>query len=216
MLLIINEMISKGIEGPLTAPTALTALDRAVKERKRAVSLPYFRIDLKDIPERYKTESLLRVLPTSPRPLRRAVENLARCFHHEFRYRFVPFAADDDQPYTAYLFADPTQSVWVGACCFRTEYFNRRATPVESLHWAWFHPFARRAGLLKNHWEALRAAHGDFYVEHPLSHPMREFLLKHAKGSEWYPIFEGKQSAPLDFAETLAEEFGRPPGGIKS
>ena len=167
--------------------------------------VPYYRIELRNIPKRYQTESLLKVLPTSPLLLKREVEKFARYFLHEFRYDSIQFDKNDHGPYTAYLFADGDKSVWTGACCFRNRKFHSIDMEVEALQWIWLHPYSRSRGILSACWEGFRANHGDFYVEPPISPSMREFLLKHNKDSAWYPTFQGKKP---DLAEIKTKVMG--------
>jgi hypothetical protein len=71
-------------------------------------------------------------------------------------------------------------------------------------------------GILGKHWEGLRLTHRDFYVEHPISKTMKRFLLKHAKGSEFYSIFQGEKRPATSLGELLAEEITKQGGGVKS
>ncbi len=182
----------------------------------------YYRIDLRDIPDRYQRESLLKVLPTSPLPLKREVEKFAYYFRREFHYDFVQYEASESGPYTAYLFGSPEQTVWVGACCFRSRHFGDPRTPdidieCEGLQWAWLHPYFRGRGILKKNWGTLRNRHGDFCSEPPLSPAMREFLLKHSKDSAWYPVYEGKRPDLADIkSKLMAASAGEGEGGSKS
>jgi hypothetical protein len=155
-------------------------------------------IDLDEIPAPYESESLLQVLHTSPLLLRQGVEKFARYFHRESTYDCIQFDAEETdaeekKPYTAYLFSDKDQAAWAGACCFRTRCYEGIGVPCEALQWIWLHPFCRTRGILKSHWATLRANHGDFYVEPPLSPGMLRFVLKHNADSWWYPLYEGKE-----------------------
>lgn len=152
-----------------------------------------YRIDLKDIPERYRGESLLKILPNSTLRLKAEVEKFAYYFRREGHYDFVQFEATDTGPYTAYLFASDERRVWIGACCFRTRLYADVGIPIAVLQWIWLHPYFRGRGVLRRHWQTLHKEHGDFYVEPPLSHGMRGFLLKNAKDSVWYPLYEGNR-----------------------
>jgi hypothetical protein len=157
------------------------------------MTAPYYRIDLKNIPQRYEAESLLSVLPASPLPLKREVEKFARYFRREFDFDIVPFDVGDREHYTAYLFSNGERSVWVGACCFRTSYFEDIDLYTETLKWVWLHPYFRRSGVLSSCWKTLRDNHGDFYIDTPVSPPMQEFLRKHNKDSAWYSLLDGKE-----------------------
>jgi hypothetical protein len=153
----------------------------------------YYRIDLQQIPKRFAMEPLVRVRSDSPLHLKRAVKRLADYFHREFPHDIHPFDVEDRDPYTSYLLPCPERSVWAGACCFRPRRFSDLDMTCEVLYWAWLHPYLRGCGILKRHWKALRANHGDFYIEQPFSPAMREFLRKHNTDSVWYPLFEGKK-----------------------
>jgi hypothetical protein len=160
------------------------------QKEQTSMSLSYYRIDLKGIPKRYQSESLLKVVFTSPVYLRREVEKFARYFKNEFRYDSMQFDQKDREPYTAYLFADSEQSVWAGACCFRSRPTHCNEMKSEALHWVWLHPYLRGRGILKTCWKTLRTNHGDFYIQPPISRPMRKFILSHNKDSAWYTIFQ--------------------------
>ena len=150
----------------------------------------YYRIDLKETPDRYYGESLVKVVPGSPWLLRREVEKFGYYFRREFDYG-IQFEASDTRPYSAYIFASHEGFLWVGACCFRKCIFpHMDGMVLDSMQWAWLHPYFRNHGILKSHWKALHAEHGDFFLEHPLSPAMRSFFLKHAKDSAWYQAIE--------------------------
>lgn len=159
--------------------------------------LPYSRIHLNTVPERYEGEALLQVLPDSPVRLRREVERLAVYFRRELHYDFTQFAYNETNAnYTAYLFASrfSIPPVWAGACCFRPRYYDDVGRDIPSLDWIWMHPFFRREGLLRTQWNTLRQNHGDFFVGRPLSDGMRAFLRSHNGDSEWsncYGIHDG-------------------------
>ncbi len=173
------------------------------RREQKSVPTPYYLINLKNIPQRYRTESLLKVLPTSPLLLRRGVEKIARYFLREFHYDSIQFDQNDRGPYTAYLFADSDQSVWAGACCFRSRYFRDIDMETEALQWVWLHPYFRGRGILKSCWKTLRDSHGDFCMAPPVSPPMREFLLIYNKDSAWYPIFQCKKPDLADIKTKL-------------
>ena len=113
-------------------------LSRHIQTRIKGMRDSYYRIDLRGVPEQYRRESLLKVLPRSPLRLRREVEKLAYYFRREFHYDFVQFGASDNEPYTAYLFS--RDSVWLGACCFRTPYYADLDSKIETLAWIWARP----------------------------------------------------------------------------
>jgi len=100
----------------------------------------FYRIDLKETPERYYEESPLKVLPTSPWLLRREVEKFAHYFRREFHYDHVQFEASWSRPYTAYILPSEDGFLWAGACCFQSVCFGDVGIPAESLEWLW--PFA--------------------------------------------------------------------------
>lgn len=182
------------------------------QKEQTSMSLSYYRIDLKGIPKRYQSESLLKVVSTSPVYLRREVEKFARYFKNEFRYGSMQFDQNDREPYTAYLFADSEQSVWAGACCFQNRNFPSIDMKIEALQWIWLHPYLRGQGILKTFWKTFRTRHGDFYIVHPISSPMREFLLKHNKDSAWFPIFQCKKPDMADIKAKLICERIKPSG----
>jgi hypothetical protein len=150
----------------------------------------YYRIDLKETPERYYGQSLVKVSAFSPLQLRREVEKFGYYFRREFDYA-IQFEASEMGPYSAYIFSSHEGFLWVGACCFRKCIFpDLDGMELDSLQWAWLHPYFRNRGILRSHWTALKAEHGDFFLEHPLSPAMRSFFLKYAKDSAWYQAIE--------------------------
>ena len=143
--------------------------------------LGYYRIELKEIPRKYRSAEPLKVTRKSALKLRKQVERFAIYFQREFDYPLQEFAAHEKGEYTAYLFSDCevcSTHVWVGACCFRPESYSQ---PVrrETLRWIWIHPYERQRGVLSAAWEVLQSNHGDFFVEPPLSPAMLNFVLKH-------------------------------------
>ncbi len=168
------------------------------------------RIDLKRIPKEFKDDSLLKVTPTSSFHLKQQVERFAYYFGREFRYE-VPFKANPeifDDPYTAYLFPSPDSAVWVGACGFIPEYLLSFQHMGDSLFWVWIHPYYRGRGILKKHWTTLRANHGDFWVDRPLSTAMQGFLLKNSHDSAFYSLLvDEKPDDEVIKAKLLANPF---------
>lgn len=150
----------------------------------------YYRIDLKEVPERYSGEQLLKVTASSPWLLRREVEKFGYYLRREFDYA-AQFEASETGPYSAYIFASNEGFLWVGACCFRKTIFpNMGHVELDTLSWVWLHPYFRNRGILRQHWATLRAEHGDFFIEHPLSPQMRSFFLKYTTDSAWYQAIE--------------------------
>ena len=150
----------------------------------------FSRIHLNFVPDRYDREPLLPVLPGSPMRLRVEVERLARYLRSEFDYG-MQFDRNDSDPYAAYLLTDSgsAPSVWAGACCFRERDYAA-AGDVQTLDWVWIHPYLRRKGLLARHWPTLRANHGDFAVEPPVSEAMARFLHKHNANSRFAAYYQ--------------------------
>jgi hypothetical protein len=147
------------------------------------MSVPYYRIDLSEVPETYSNERLVRVVPSSPKLLRRAVQEFALCFSRELHYA-IQFGYTDNSPYAAYLFSNwegPLPRVWIGACCFRPIALNDFGPQRESLKWIWIHPYFRNQDVLSELWPGLRANHEDFHLEEPISPAMKGFLSKNEK-----------------------------------
>jgi len=156
----------------------------------------YYRIDLREVPRRYDGEGLIKVSPESHLVLRAEVERFAHFFKREFSYDALQFEKSDKSPHTAYLFAnedDHYPHVWIGACCFRTREYSDLGRKAQALQWIWIHPYYRGKGILKKWWSTLRANHGDFIVEPPLSTSMKQFLLKHNRNSAFACIYNGKK-----------------------
>lgn len=190
-------------------------------QRKEAKHMPrdWFtrpnRIDLKRIPREFGDESLLKVVPESPFHLKQEVERFAYYFARESGFA-VPFRASKssiwDDPYTAYLFPSPDKSVWVGACFFTPEQLLSVKLMCDALFWVWLHPYYRGRGILKTHWATLRANHGDFWIDRPLSDAMRAFLLKNSVDSAFYPVLvDDKPDYEAIRAKLLANPLQREP-----
>jgi hypothetical protein len=154
--------------------------------------LNYYRIKLRKIPRKFRAANPLKVTRKSPFKLRKEVERFATYFRREFDYPITEFKANENGMYTAYLFADPESiaRAWVGACCFRPESYSHDYEG-ETLRWVWIHPYLRRRGVLTRAWPVLRANHGDFFVEPPLSPAMLNFILAHNRDSHFYGFYRG-------------------------
>jgi hypothetical protein len=150
----------------------------------------YYRIDLKQMPRKYRRLELLQVTPASAWKLRKEVERFARYFRREFDYPIQEFAANEKRSYMAYLLPHCEDEVWAGACCFRPESFAHPGNGI-TLRWIWLHPYCRRKGILSQAWPMLREKHGDFFVEPPLSPAMLDFVLRHTQGSRFYRFYQG-------------------------
>ena len=152
----------------------------------------YYRIDLKKIPRKYRNSEPLQVTRRSALKLREQVEQFAIYFMREFDYAVQEFDAKEKVPYTAYLLpdsADRHARVWIGACCFRPESYVHYVHD-DTLRWIWLHPYHRMKGVLTEVWPFLRANHGDFFIEPPLSPGMLHFVLLHNQDSRFFPYYE--------------------------
>jgi hypothetical protein len=159
--------------------------------------LPYYRIDLSEVPAAFvdQPNEPVAVRSKSPSKLRKAVERFAIYFRREFHYDFVQFSAKekpgDDEPYAAYLFASERNSyprLWVGACCFRWREYDD-VEPRWVVQWMWLHPYFRGKGILGHAWDKFHEVHGNFYCEPPLSRAMEAFLRKRGKCNFcWQPL----------------------------
>lgn len=141
--------------------------------------------------QHWDTADCYKITAASPLALRRAVWLLAVYFRREFGYDFLQYGHcghENDPRHVAFLWLGgerirlarngfASDRIAVGACCFRWREW-REGQPTYALQWVWFHPFARRRGFLADCWPAFCAAFSPFYVEGPLSHAMRGFLLK--------------------------------------
>jgi hypothetical protein len=152
--------------------------------------LPYYRIDLNEVPKSFanSVDEYLAVTPTSPLKLRREVERFAQYFRREFRYDFQQFEAiekpkDQEKPYAAYLFTNKQNQyprVWAGACCFRWREF-KGVEPRWAMQWMWLHPYYRGKGILGRAWDKFHELHENFFCEPPFSPAMEAFLRKRGK-----------------------------------
>ena len=157
----------------------------------------FYRIGLNRIPRKYRGTNPLNVTRESALKLRKEVERFAVYFRREFDYPVTEFKAQEKREYTAYLFSESDEGLlttWVGACCFRPESYSHHLK-CETLRWVWVHPFARHRGVLSAAWPTLRANHGDFFAETPLSPAMLSFLLKHNRDSQFYRFYRELESA---------------------
>lgn len=165
--------------------------------------LPYYRIDLNQVPEPI-TERPNKPLPVtweSPLKLRREVERFAVYFRREFSYDFQQFEATeepkkDEKPYAAYLFTNELNRyprVWTGACCFRWREF-KGVGPRWAMQWMWLHPYYRGKGILGRAWDNFHELHGNFFCEPPFSTAMEAFLRKRGKCILcWQPLDKNKE-----------------------
>lgn len=154
------------------------------------MSLPYYRIDLSEVPGSLanRQDEPLVVTPQSPIKLRREVERFARYFRREFNYDARQFEATEKpekrkRPYAAYLFSNEPNCiprVWVGACCFRWREYQD-VGPRWAMQWMWLHPYYRGKGILSGVWDEFHELHGNFYCEPPFSLAMEAFLRKQGK-----------------------------------
>jgi hypothetical protein len=168
---------------------------------------PFYRIEANRVPRKYRGASPLKVTRKSSLKLRKAVERFAVYFRREFGYGITEFHAREKTQYTAYLFresGDGGAYAWVGACCFRPESYSH-SIEDETLRWVWIHPFERGRGVLAEAWATLRANHGDFFVEPPVSSSMLNFLLKHNRDSQFYTFYRKLEES---FAPYQDEESG--------
>jgi hypothetical protein len=152
--------------------------------------LPYYRIDLSEIPKSLVDgpDRSLTVTWESPLKLRREVERFAIYFRREFNFDFQQFEATEkpknqEKPYAAYLFTNEPNHyprMWVGACCFRWREF-KGVDPRWGMQWMWLHPYYRGKGILSRAWDKFHELHGNFFCEPPFSPSMEAFLRKRGK-----------------------------------
>lgn len=99
-------------------------------------------------------------------------------FKRDFGYDFVqwPFVkkkADINPSWNGYLFSTPAGTI-DGACAFSHE------DGEWVLAWVWIRPERQRSGLLSERWPAFVERYGDFWISHPLSAAMQDFLARYA------------------------------------
>ena len=124
----------------------------------------------------------------SPERYKRAVEATAFYFRRETGFSFAGYEASTCGRHPAsetraFLFLNDSSERprAVGAGCFR---WRDRPSPgpLWGLQWLWVHPFARgavgRRSPLDRAWPFFEAVFGPFYVEPPLSPPMRAFISR--------------------------------------
>jgi hypothetical protein len=151
----------------------------------------FYRIEVDRVPRKYRGLNPVKVTRNSALKLRKKVEQFAIYFKREFDYPITEFDAKEKTEYTAYLLSASEErgaNIWVGACCFRAESYSH---PIdrETLRWVWIHPYERRRGILFHVWAGLRANHGDFFIEPPLSQAMLNFVLKYNRDSQFYSSY---------------------------
>lgn len=121
------------------------------------------------------------VLADSPAWKHKEVYIRARAFRREFGYDFTQwkYRRDDDPDVHGYIFANVSGAI-VGACAFRL----RGNAPSQRwcLQWIWLCPAARRTGVLRQRWPALRARFADFGIEPPVSPAMEAFVRSQGDG----------------------------------
>ena len=127
-------------------------------------------------------------------PRRLAVEKLGRYFRREFHYDFPPYIAtrksNSERVVFLWLGEDydsyGRKVVAYGACGFQPcDYPELIKEGREwELGWIWFHPYQRGEGHLSSAWDYFQKRFGNFWVQHPLSFGMEEFLKKHPETLE--------------------------------
>jgi len=109
-----------------------------------------------------------------------ALEKIARFFRREFRYDLTQYRAGDplNSPETTQGFvwrdiaSDGRDVAWAG-CCFR------KRDHGWALQWIWMHPYERHKGHFLKALPYFVKLFGNFDVEGPYSHSMRECIKKH-------------------------------------
>lgn len=154
------------------------------------MSLPFYRIDLNEVPyhDASNIKEPLLVTPACPMKLRKEVERFAIYFRREFGFDFQQFEATEkfeegEKPYQAYLFINEPNRyprVWTGACCFRWRNF-KDSEARWGMQWIWLHPYYRDHGILTRAWPRFHELHGNFLPEAPFSPAMKKFLLRQGK-----------------------------------
>ena len=126
---------------------------------------------------------------------RLAVEKLGRYFRREFHYDFIPYYAtanSDNSKNVVFLWLGEDydrygrKAVAYGVVEFRPcPYPELIKEGCEwELAWIWFHPYERGKGHLSSAWDYFQKRFGNFWVQHPLSFGMEEFLKKHPETLE--------------------------------
>jgi len=153
--------------------------------------------------------------------LRRAVYQVALYFKREFRYDLVQYGVDGhetDEQSRAFLWLDMDRPAYrgstrvfavIGACCFRLREWTD-APPDWVLQWVWFHPYARRRGLLRKSWEHFRERFGDFFPEPPLGRAMDAFIDSLPEGQQ-PGLFKQLAEAAAEYRRTEEARAAQPP-----
>ena len=120
----------------------------------------------------------------------RAAEMIGRYMRREFGYDFPMFTARAWPVRGLYLLHETDYEqhpVWrfrvIGAVQVSPERWQSAERPIETLTWAWLHPFYRNRGVLRAAWKDLESRHGSMAVQPPLSPAMRAFLVGKQSGS---------------------------------
>ena len=102
----------------------------------------------------------------------------AFAFKREMHFDFVQWSKSDPDfakgKVVGFLLTNENKAI-VGAICFRERKYKNEEVFWE-LDWAWIAPKFRRSGILRSRWPYFRERFGDFYVSHPISKSMKNFL----------------------------------------
>jgi hypothetical protein len=113
----------------------------------------------------------------SPLWMHREMYARALLFKREFGYdstqwTFPASRAQREREAIGFLFTSEAGLI-DGACGFR------QREGEWCMDWIWIRPAMRRSGLLAARWPELLNRFGDFWMEHPLSPAMTDFVVKH-------------------------------------
>lgn len=129
-----------------------------------------------------------RVDVRAPMWLHREVYERAMRFKRDFGYDYPQWHEatrheEIDPKWLGFVFVDDAGAI-DGACSFARESHGW------TLCWVWIRPARRRHGLLAARWPGFLAEFGDFWIEHPLSAPMTDFVARHASAGQRKRIAE--------------------------
>ncbi len=170
--------------------------------------------------------NLHQIFPTSPKPAREALEQLARNFKKESGYDFTQYTASETEGQDhlgAFLWAedclnnDFVDNRAIGGLCFRyrKKYYAQEDFNGWALQWVYIHPNHRRNGLLASAWDYFKTKYGDFLIEDPFSISMYFFIAKNGFPRQAQQDFYNNSPGPKGKMWRAINSIGRTESAIE-